>query len=267
MFESDVNGQKPNSRIDIRMASVSRVKNGESPASVAKFFGVHRVSVYRWLSSFEKTGVDGLTSKRSPGKEPLLQPPIFDWICEVIAQSRPGKFGFEQAVWTLDLIRELIGKEFDLKLSRRSVGRLLKKVGLDIKRPSNGIFRSASDRIQTWIQKEFKEIRNLGRHEKAEIFFVERVRLNSLYDGSNVRDAFVAVTLRGHLYFQGEAAHKGTGSLSEFLNDLDSTHSGRKCIILFDQSILSEGPAFILPFGKKNRWIFRVAFPLFRQIK
>ncbi len=266
MSESDVNGRKSNSRIDIRLASVARVKNGESPASVAKHFGVHRVSIYRWLSSFEKTGIDGLASKRAPGKDPLLQPPMFIWICEVIAQSRPEKFGFDQAVWTLDLIRELIGKEFNLKLSRRSVGRLLKKVGLDVKRPSNGIFRSDSDRIQAWIHADFKGIRDLGRHEKAEIFFVELVRLNSFSDDSKARQVFVAVTLRGHLYFQGESVHKGTESLGAFLNDLDTTHEGRKCIVLFDQAVLPEDTARFLAMGKLGRWVFQVTFPIFGQI-
>jgi transposase len=47
----------------------------------------------------------------------------------------PGQLRFAFALWTRAMLRELIGREFGVRLSEVSVGRLLRKLGLSPQRP------------------------------------------------------------------------------------------------------------------------------------
>lgn len=53
----------------------------------------------------------------------------------LIVGSDPRQLQLEVALWTRDLVRELIRREFDVRRSAVSVGRLLTKLGLSPQRP------------------------------------------------------------------------------------------------------------------------------------
>lgn len=155
------------------------------------------------------------------------------WLGSVIAKEKPEFFGLHQRVWTLELIRKLILQELHLDLSRRSVGRLLQKFGLNIRRPSNGLFQSSSAELQSWIHGEFTRIRESAERERAEIVFVERIQMKTILEKPGESWFFVALTLRGNLYFQGAPKYAEEDLLNEFLTDLDFSDEKAKIIILF----------------------------------
>src|SRR5690349_4049364 len=126
-------------REEIRVSSIQRILNGEHPSDVAKSYGVHRVSIYRWLSIYQRKGWDGLKGKKFPGKEPNLRSDQLQWIFVAIARKSPADFGITQSLWTREAIRKLILDRFSQKVSRRAIGRMLARWGLDIRRLANEI--------------------------------------------------------------------------------------------------------------------------------
>ena len=50
-----------------------------------------------------------------------------DW---TMTTKNPMQMKFEFALWTRDMVRELIREHFNVRLSEVSVGRLLRKLGL-----------------------------------------------------------------------------------------------------------------------------------------
>jgi len=53
----------------------------------------------------------------------------------IIVGNNPLQLGFEFALWTRAMIREVIREQFGVRLTDVSVGRLLRKLGLSPQRP------------------------------------------------------------------------------------------------------------------------------------
>ena len=91
----------------------------------------------------------------------------------------PLQFRFEFALWTREMIRLLLGEQFQLKLSLASVGRLLKQLGLTCQRP---LFRASEQdpqRVRRWRRQEYPAIREEARRCGAEIYFGDEAGVRS----------------------------------------------------------------------------------------
>ena len=79
------------------------------------------------------------------------------------------------------MVRELIKRQFNVRLSEVSVGRLLKKLGLSPQRPQRRAFQQDELLVVEWMAKDFPAIQKLAREEKAEIFFGDESSVRSDY--------------------------------------------------------------------------------------
>jgi hypothetical protein len=79
------------------------------------------------------------------------------------------------------MIRELIRKEFDIRLSDVSVGRLLNKIGLSPQKPLHKAYQRDEAKVQEWQEKAYPEIRKLAKQEKATIYFGDEASVRSDY--------------------------------------------------------------------------------------
>ena len=62
------------------------------------------------------------------------------------------------ALWTREMIRDLIREQFNVKLSHVSVGRLLKKMGLSPQKPLRRAYQQDKERIERWLKQEYPHI-------------------------------------------------------------------------------------------------------------
>ena len=77
------------------------------------------------------------------------------------ADPRQLEFGF--ALWTRDMVRTLIRREFTVSLSAVSVGRLLRTLGLSPQRPLWRAWQADPEAVQRWRDEEFPAIRKQAK--------------------------------------------------------------------------------------------------------
>jgi transposase len=120
---------------EIRIDAVYRVQAGESPEDVIAGLGMNRRTIYRWLAAYHYGGEDSLLAKPIPGAPAKMTGKQMAKLSKIIREKNPLQLKFEYALWTLAMIRQLILKQFDVRLSEVSVGRLMKRLGFSPQRP------------------------------------------------------------------------------------------------------------------------------------
>ena len=132
----------------LRIRAVDRVGEGAHPEDVAAALGLHRKTVYDWLAKYREGGKDALRARPVPGRPPKLAGPQLSRLYALIAGRDPRQMQFEFALWTREMIREVIRREFGIALSVVSVGRLLRKLGLSPQRPLHRAYQQDPEAVR-----------------------------------------------------------------------------------------------------------------------
>lgn len=164
---------------EIRIRAVKRVESGESPEDVIAALGLHRSSIYKWIAAYREGGLDALKSRKAAGPAPKLSGPQFRGLFVIITHGNPLQLGFEFALWTRAMVRQVIREEFDVRLSDVSVGRLLRKMGLSPQRPLRRAYQRDEERVKAWREHAYPEIQKLAKHAGATIYFGDEASLRS----------------------------------------------------------------------------------------
>jgi len=122
-----------------------------------------------------------LKAKPVPGRPPKLNGTQLRRLYTLIAGTDPRQLQFEFALWTREMVRELIRREFDVRLSVVSVGRLLKKLGLSAQRPLWRAWQADPAAVRAWQEQEFPAIRARAKAEGATIYFADEAGIRSDY--------------------------------------------------------------------------------------
>jgi len=180
---NEFDGRKINRKTqeELRIRAVKRVEAGESPEVVIKAIGITRPRIYEWLAKYREGGIDALRSRKAPGREPRLSGKALAKLYKLVVGKDPRQLKFEFALWTRTMIRELIRKEFNVRLSEVSVGRLLRKIGLSPQRPVRRAYQQDQAKVVEWMAKEFPEIKKMAKKENAEIYFGDESSVRSDY--------------------------------------------------------------------------------------
>jgi transposase len=165
----------------IRIRAVKRVEAGESPEIVVKALGFHRSCIYNWIAKYREGGINALKTGIITGRPRKLDGHQIKKIFDIITSKNPLQLKFEFALWTRDMVRELIWERFQVRLSSVSVGRLLKKLGMSPQKPLRRAYQQDSQRVEAWLKKEFPTIKKQAKKEKATIYFADEAAVRSDY--------------------------------------------------------------------------------------
>jgi transposase len=166
---------------EMRKRAVQSVQSGESPEKVVKVLGICRATIYNWLAKYREGGTSALEAKRLFGRPPKMQGKQLNWLYKTITMKNPLQLKFEFALWTREMIRELIMEKFGLNLSEVSVGRLLKKLGFSPQKPLRRAYQQDEEAVKAWLEKEYPAIRALAKKSKGEIYFCDEASVRSDY--------------------------------------------------------------------------------------
>src|SRR5512132_4208420 len=119
----------------LRIRAVRQIEQGAHPEGVAAGLGMTRAAVYGWLAKYRQGGLEALQARPVPGRPPTLSGAQLQRVYTLVVGNDPRQLQFTFALWTRAMVRELIGREFAVRLSEVSVGRLLRKLGLSPQRP------------------------------------------------------------------------------------------------------------------------------------
>ena len=165
----------------LRIRAVEQVGEGAHPEDVAAALGLHRKTVYGWLAKYREGGKDSLKARPVPGRPPKLGGSQLSRLYALIVGKDPRQMQFEFALWTREMVRELIRREFGVRLSVVSVGRLLHKLGLSPQRPLHRAYQQDPVAVERWKRETYPAIRAQAESEGATIWFADEAGIRSDY--------------------------------------------------------------------------------------
>jgi len=165
----------------LRLRAVDQVAAGAHPEDVADTLGMHRKTVYGWVAKLRDGGREALKAKPVPGRPPKLDGAQLRRVYQLVAGSDPRQLKFEFALWTRDMIRELIRREFGVALSAVSVGRLLTTMGLSPQKPLYRAWQADPEAVAAWKAIEYPKIATEAKKAGATVYFADEASVRSDY--------------------------------------------------------------------------------------
>ena len=163
----------------LRLRAVDLVADGADPQEVSRALGMHENTVYGWLAKLRDGGRDALRARPVPGRPSKLSAKQMQRVYEVVTGSDPRQLKFDFALWTRDMVRQLIRREFKVEMSASAVGRLLHRLGLSPQRPLWRAWQADPEKVATWKQTEYPRIAKQAKKAGATIYFLDEAGIRS----------------------------------------------------------------------------------------
>lgn len=178
MRETDARRLKHGELTELRKRGVSAVQDGQPVVLVAKVLGIQKSTLFGWLARYRRGGWSSLDARKRGGRPPKLTGKMLQWIYEAVMKD-PRQLEFPFALWTSAMVAELIRRQFNIRLSKASVCRLLHQLGFSPQRPLWRAFQQDSALVKQWIKEEYPKIRAMARKQGADIFFADEAGVRS----------------------------------------------------------------------------------------
>ena len=251
LFMKTTDGRKisPKAMEEIRVRAVQRVQAGESPEVVIKALGFSRACIYNWLARYRAGGWHALRTGDRSGRPKRLDGEQMKWIFKTISDKDPQQMKFDFALWTRAMIAELIKREFGMKLSKTSVGRLLNQLGFTCQKPLFRAYQRDPDRVQKWKEEEFPKIQKRAKKEGAVIYFQDESGIRSdfhsgktwaikgqtpVIESTGARfslNMMAGITPRGEMHFMIVKGSIKAEQICDFLKRLMQCHNNKVFLI------------------------------------
>src|SRR3954471_21384427 len=186
----------------IRLRAVEQVARGVPAARVGAglaALGLHRRTIYTWLATERTEGRQALRAKPVPGRAGKLSDAQLGELAGLIAETDPRDHGFAVALWTRDVVRQLIEAPFGVALWTRdvvrqliesrfgvaltvaSVGRTLHDLGFSAQRPLYRAEQADPVAVARWKEIEYPTIAAAATAAGGTVFFVDEAGVRSDY--------------------------------------------------------------------------------------
>ena len=234
-------------REEIRKRAVAQVMAGESPEAVIEALGFHRSCIYEWLEKYRRGGEKGLETKPIKGRPPLLPDKYADALRDLI-KTNPLQLNFHDALWTREMIQDLLERHFKVSVSIRTVGNILKRFGITVQRPRLKAYEQDEEAVRLWLDEQWPAIRREAKQANAVVYFGDESSIRSDYHKGTtwgIRgetpvvektgrrfsvNMISAISPRGHLRFMVTEQRLNASTFKEFLRRL--LHGAERPIFL-----------------------------------
>jgi transposase len=122
----------------LRAQALLWLDEGESVEEVAERLQVSRQSIYNWVLRFQERSSKPVEVRVADGARagrPATAKGVIDSLIDLIIDSDPRDFGYRQTVWTASLLQTYLSQVHQLKVSSKSIGRAIERLGISWKRP------------------------------------------------------------------------------------------------------------------------------------
>ena len=156
-----------------RAQVVRLLEQGLRPEDIAAAFDVGRSTVYGWWSAYQNKGEKSFVVGKAKGALPKLSPRQVAALRRTILGKDPRQLRFEFALWTRDMVRQLIEERYGVTMSKSAVGRLLSRIGLSPQRPLVRAYEQDPEATSRWKQEQYPKIAAAAKKAGATIFFCD----------------------------------------------------------------------------------------------
>jgi transposase len=163
----------------LRLRAVRQIEQGAHPEDVAVGLGMTRAAVYGWLAKYREGGLEALKARPVPGRPPSLSGAQPQRIYSLVVGNDPRQLQFAFALWTRAMVREVICREFGVRLSEVRVGRLLRTLGLSPQRPLYRAYQQNPEAVARWKAETYLQLRAEAARVGAMIYFTDEAGVRS----------------------------------------------------------------------------------------
>ena len=137
---------KEDARIVRRAHMIRLSSQGRKACEIAVMWGVTAATVLRTVQNFNSDGLKSLADKPRKGRPRKTTRRYISLLKEAVQKS-PRDFGYPFSSWTLDRLREHLGREAGTLLNPRYLSQLMAREGIVYRRPKHvmGHLRDAKD--------------------------------------------------------------------------------------------------------------------------
>ena len=166
---------------DTRTLAISALQKGMHPDDVADLYDIGRSTVYNWWKEYQEKGSAALTVKKAPGRTARLTDKQRDLLRKLVVGRDPRQLQFDFALWTRQMVRELIKREFGVDYTPEAVGNILHDLGLSPQRPLTRAYEQNPERVRRWKEEEYPAIRKAAKAAGGAIFFCDEAGIRTDY--------------------------------------------------------------------------------------
>jgi transposase len=168
----------------IRLRSVEQVEAGAPAAEVGRglaALGLHPRTIYTWPATARAEGRAALRARPVPGRRRKLTDAQLGELADLITDTDPRHHGFTVALWTREIVRQLIAARFGAQLTVASIGRTLHDLGFSAQRPLYRAEQADPAAVARWKQTEYPAIAAAAKAAGGAVFFVDEAGVRSDY--------------------------------------------------------------------------------------
>src|SRR5919107_2165883 len=168
----------------LRLRAVDQVQRGVPAAEVGAGLtavGIHPKTIYTWLAKARAGGRRALLSRSAPGPRRKLSDQQLRELADLIITTDPRDHGLPVALWTREIVRQLIEARFGVALTVASVGRTLHDLGLSAQRPLYRAEQADPAAVARWKQVEYPRIAAAAKTTGGTVYFVDEAGVRSDY--------------------------------------------------------------------------------------
>src|SRR3954471_9886257 len=168
----------------IRLRAFEQVEAGVPAAEVGRglaALGLHPRTIYTWLATARAEGRAALRARPGPGRRRKLTDAQLGELADLITETDPRGHGFAVALWTREIVRQLIEARFGVALTVASVGRTLHDLGFSAQRPLYRAEQADPAAVARWKEIEYPAIAAQARAAGGTVFFVDEAGVRSDY--------------------------------------------------------------------------------------
>jgi len=153
-----------------RISYILLSNDGLKVNEIAQRFNRHEHTIRSWIKAYVNHGIEGLKSKKPPGRPMIKGKKIEEEIEEMIVKS-PTEFGYQEAGWTVRLMIDFFSKR-GMEVKEDTVRRALKRKGWVYKRFAKTVPKNTPSQGQKH-EKVQKLIGEITSNQPDEVFFVD----------------------------------------------------------------------------------------------
>jgi transposase len=168
----------------IRLRAAEQVDAGVPAAEVGRglaALGLHPKTIYTWLAKRRTEGPEALHATPVPGPRRKLTDAQRGALADLIEKTDPRDHGFAVALWTREIVRQLIHHRFEVALTVASVGRTLHDLGFSAQRPLYRAEQADPAAVARWEAVEYPKIAAEARAGGGTVYFVDDAGVRSDY--------------------------------------------------------------------------------------
>jgi len=158
----------------LRQKALLAIEKGRTAIDVADALGVHRSSIYRWVTWSQKD--ETLARRKGSGRPGAFSDENAARLLKLIMKPATS-FGFETDFWTSARLIKVAKQQLRITVSRSTMCKMLRDSEFSYKKPERRYYQASEDLRQEWIRVTVPKIKRLARKKRAILYFEDEATI------------------------------------------------------------------------------------------